>query len=574
MKNNNEEYTLKIKELEQTINSQSGETSHFNVFCSEAGLGKSRETLRIVDESFDDWNNSNRYLIVKKFKKDVEEAVEYLSHRNKTGFLNILGVTSENWIQWKTKYEKLRDVRVMIITHQRYIDLCLNDEIRHAFVENRNVLIIDEKIKFPTYTFSKAIYDQVRSMLHTSIQQEYDKVCNKLLIELQKHEFEKKKNKVIRCKLKIHPATLRNFINLMNTNIENENDIRIKNALRNFIAGLNQWYSTKCLYNAGNISTFNHKHKLWGLQKNIILDASAYIDNVYKLGNFKLFGHERIISHSNSHFTIINFNTSKSSLRLNQSEFNAEISKKINNSYKVNDKTLIICHKDNHKLILEQLYKVGITRIGVGDEYDGEDFAINWFGNLIGKNEYSKFTQCWIIGTPNIPYEQYLIDYMMYRETDLGRKSTDIKLGRFVNDKFKAVQIGYIASEIYQSIKRIQRNQMPQGEFFIVNSDQEVLNTVLSQIKDANKVNKIEMEFQQIKKSKEHDNVEKFLDYFSSLPKGMYKKKDIFFKALGITNNFNRILTDARIQALLSVEGGIGLGVLKIHNKHIEKLVD
>ncbi|WP_438349199.1 hypothetical protein ACP8HI_00420 [Paenibacillus sp. FA6] len=568
-------YLSKIKKLRETITQTNADETSFSVFSLEAGLGKSLHTLKIIDSILDDWDNSLSFLIVRNFRIDIEQSVNQLEKHNKGLHTNVLGITFENWSEWQFNLDKLKDIRVLIISHQRYKNLCLDDKYRQAFMENREVLIIDEKIQFPIYTFSKITYDETRSLLHTGVQQEYDKVCSGLLKELNKQEIEKNKNKVVRCEPRIHPKTLGNFKKHMEVNIENERNMKHKNKLKEFMAGLEQWYSTKCLYNGGNISTFNRNHKLWGLKNNIILDASAGIDGIYKLGNFNLVGQERIVDHSNSQFTIIKFNSSKSNLQDNQSKFNPEICEKIKSNHKPHDQTLILCHKENYKAILEQLYKAEITKIGIGDDYNGENFAINWFGNLIGKNEYSNFTQCWIIGTPNIPYEQYLIHYMMYKQSDLGKKSTDIQLGRFKNDEFKAVQIGYISSGIYQSIKRIQRNERPQGEFFLVNGDPQIVSMVLSQIKGTDNVKSMDMDFvQKGKGDKKRDIIDKFVDYVYGLPKGMYKKKDIS-EAIGITNNFNRVLTDARVQSLLPItENRLGLGILKIHNKQIEKLID
>jgi hypothetical protein len=566
-------YINKLKELKRIITTSSTGENVFNVFCLEAALGKSRETLKIVDENLDEWDQPRSFLFVRRFRSDIHQSVKYLERHNSTLRTKVLGITSDNWGEWQYKLDTLKDIRVLFISHQRYVNLCLDDEARQAFMENREVLIIDEKINFPTYTFSRKTYDEVRSLLPTSIQPELDKVCRKLLKILEKQVVEKNKNKVVRCAPRIHPATLENFKRLMEVNVENEKDMKKKSTLKNFMEGLDQWYNTKCLYNGGNISTFNRKHKLWGLQNNIILDASAGIDGIYKLGKFNLVGHERIVDHRKSQFIIIDFNTSKSHLRHNESKFYPEICEKIKTNHQSNDKTLIICHKDNRKVILEQLHKAQVTKIGMGDDYNGEDFAINWFGNLIGKNEYSNFTQCWIIGTPNIPFEKYLIQYMMYKQCDLGMKSTDVVRGRFKNDEFTALQIGYIASEIYQSIKRIQRNAMPQGQFFIVNNDQRIVSLVLSQIKGANNRTAMVMDFQQeAKREKRRDNVDKFVDYVYGLPKGVYQKKDIF-NAIGVTTNFNRVLTDARVKALLPTTV-TGLGMIQIHNKQIQKLTE
>lgn len=566
-------YTDKINELKNVINSKESMANEFNVFALEAGLGKSRATLKIIDDNLDDWDNKDSYLIVRRFKADILQSEEYLQKHN-SGLRKVLGITSDNWGEWKLKLDLLKNIRVLIISHQRYIDLCLDDTVRQAFIDTRDVLIIDEKVNFPIYTYSKKTYDAVRSLLHSGVQQDFDKACKGLIKEVNKQEVEKNSNKVLRCEPQIHPKTLDKFRILMKVNIENEKDMKKKSTLIHFMEGLEQWYNTKCVYNNGNISTYNRKHKLWGLKNNMILDASAGMDEIYNLSKFNLIGQERIVDHSNSVFKIIDLNSSKSHLKHNQNNFYPEICEKIKANHKPEDKTLIICHKDNHEIIKSQLHKTDIMKINVGDdEYKGEDYVINWFGNLIGKNEYSNFTQCWIIGTPNLSYEQYLVHYMMYKQSDLGKKSTDIVLGRFKNDEFKAVQLGYISSEIYQSIKRIQRNATPQGDFFIINNDRGIISKVLSQVKGA-EFQTIQMDFQQEKKREnKRDNVDRFVEYVYRLPKGMYKKKEIG-SHLGITN-ISRILTDSRVKALLQVsEIGVGLGLIKVHNKYIEKLTD
>jgi hypothetical protein len=565
-----EQYTNKIKQLKEEITKGNTGTDNFNIFSIEAGLGKSRETLKIIDENLYNWENQRSFLLVKRFNDDIERSVEQLKHHNNAFQTNVLGITSNSWSkEWRMKKDKLKDIPVLIISHERYIRLCLDDEIRQAFTENREVLVIDEKVNFPVYSFSKSYYDKVRSILPYTLQGELDKVCEKLLRELQKHEVKNKdKNKCVRCEPKIHHATLDRFKRLMEVNIENVRNMEDRNTIENFMKGLDLWYTTKCVYNGGNISTFNRKHTLWGLQNNIILDASAYVDGVYQLlNNYKLIGQERIVDHSNCSFTVIDFNSSKGNLKKNEKEFYKEICEKIQANHKPSDKTLIICHKNDYKRVKEQLNEIGIIDIGEGDKYDKEDFAINWYGNLTGKNHYAEFTQCWLIGTPNLPYEHYLIHYMMYsKSSDLGRKSLEIEHGRFKNEEFRKVQVGYIASEIYQSIKRIQRNAKPQGEFFIVNSDKEIISKVLNQIKGSSDFERIQLDFdiKRREEKKKGDNVDKFIGYIRYLPVGMHPKKK-FKDRLQITN-LDRILRDSRVKDLEET------GVIKIYYRAIEKL--
>jgi hypothetical protein len=67
-----------------------------------------------------------------------------------------LGIHSDNWSdEWKFNLNEIKDFPLLIITHKRYIDLCLDEELRQYFIEDRGTLIIDEKIEFPIYFFSK-----------------------------------------------------------------------------------------------------------------------------------------------------------------------------------------------------------------------------------------------------------------------------------------------------------------------------------------------------------------------------------------------------------------------------------
>lgn len=566
-------YTLKVNQLEQAINEVTNQPTYFKVFNYEAGFGKSREMIRIVEESLSDLESSNRYLIVKRFRRDVDEAAAYLDHHNNPLKLNVVGLTRENWgSEWKNNPDKLVEVRVLIITHQRYINLCLDDELRECFTLNRNVLIIDEKVSFPTYSFSKKLYDEVRGYLDSSIQSELDKVCKKMNARLEEYKLDKKENTCIRTRVSIHPNTLVNFMSLIeaNRNIPSLKTLsRVqRNNLETMIKGLPLWYSNNNVYNNGNISTFDQRHHLWGLDNNIILDASAGIDGSYNNKNiFTVVGQERIIDHSNSKFTIVDFNSSKSNLRLNGDDFYAEICSMIKERHRTDDKTLILCHKENAEKIELILHRMEVNSIGVDDKYSNQEYAINWFGNLVGRNDYSKFTQCWILGTPNIPYEQYLLKYMIYNNSDLGRKSLDIHSGRFKNKEFKSIQIGYIAAELYQSIKRIQRNEKPSGEFFLVNNDNEIVETVLGQIKGSGNRSYRKLELTE-KRNKvvAPDRVDRLIEYLKELPSGKYPKSEIV-EALGLSSsNFSTLLKDSRFRAFEKT------GFVRVYPKQIHIL--
>ena len=577
------DFTDKIAHLKEIITEGSTGTEAFNVFAIESGLGKSKYTDQIIDESLNDWENIKTYLVVKRFKEDVEEMSRVLSHHNPPiGFSpTVLGITSDNWGEWKEQTEILKQVRVIIITHARYINICLDDELRQVFTDSREVLIIDEKVNFPIYSFSEIYYENIRKMLPSvAFKEEFDKVCKKLRKILEQHQTAGDQNKVIRIEPKISTNTIKDFLKLVDLNIKDIKDLSNRNAIQNCANGLEQWYSTMCIYNGGNIITFNRKHMLWGLKNNVILDASSSIDAVYQISHdYTVIDKGRIVDHENSTFYNIPFNTSKKNLQQNQNEYYKEIALKIKDYHTENDQTLIVSSKDGYKKVKDELLELGITEIHIPKQPQRENneesregkvtqpFAINWFGNIIGKNSYADFTQCWIISTPNIPLGHHLMHYMMYaKRKNLGKNSLELDRGKFKNAEFNKVQAGFVASEIYQSIKRIQRNTKPKGEFFIVNSNDVLIDQVLGQIEGSINRKTFDLEFvQKQKQGRESNHIDAFIDYMKLKPVGEYSKKQIS-EDLGIKHLY-RVLKSDRVQLLEEYNH------IKVKSRSIEKVM-
>ena len=102
---------------------------------------------------------------------------------------------------------------------------------------------------------------------------------------------------------------------------------------------------------------------------------------------------------------------------------------------------------------------------------------------------------------------------------------------------------------MYQSLKRIQRVAKTKGKFYVVCEDEYIVDTILSQIKNAKVTNVIELDFkkeEEENKPKKIDQVDKFLEYILVQDKGNYKKSDIS-KQLKITK-LNRVLSDTRVK--------------------------
>jgi hypothetical protein len=521
-------YIGKMRYLEEVIafHEETGRDT-FNVFNFEGGLGKSLQLLKILDRKLLDSSFRGNFLIVKKFNSEIDKAVQFLVDR---GHFDVLGITAENWTsEWSKHPRDLQNMRVIFISHERYVRMCLSQDRDH-FTKNRDVLIIDEKVIFPIYTFNKKLYDSVRTLFARTIQKELDLVCEPLHDWIEK--FLDSKNTCNRVRAKIDPSVIQKFKAIVQSNRLVLSQTQ-RDSLEYFLQGLDIWYQTTCVHNAGNISGVNPKHRHWGLKNNLILDASASIDGVYKMNpaKFNLINQGLVIDHGKCKFNIYNFNTSKSSIRKHELELFPEIVAKIKETLQKEDRILIICHKENAKKLCNHLQSEGIQDVLVHEkekQYDGQQVVINWHGNIVGKNEYSQFNKCWLIATPNLPFEQYLIHYVQYSNQGLGHKGMELHNGRFANETFKKVQVGYIAAEMYQALKRIQRVVVPEGEFNIVSNDPETVEQVLKRFKNACQRETYSFTFKEKQEAereeKRSQKVAKLEKYLSELPIGRYKK--------------------------------------------------
>ncbi|MED1441913.1 hypothetical protein P4U24_08885 [Aeribacillus composti] len=579
-------YTKKMNFLVRVITEYETENQKhdFNVLNFEAGLGKSFTVNRLLQEIVNyHWDFKKKFLIVKRFNEDSIKSVDFVEDEFVKG--SAVAITHENWKKWQSNLEELKTKQIIFISHERYISLCENEELRQVFVHNRDIMIIDEKVNFPVYTYNDERFNEIFQILPNDTRELLIKVCKPLnnFIDLQKTL--KQTNKVFTHRFKIHPATLKNFIEECQIAIDNFTikETKHRNKVKDFIKELPFFYSNQCIYNSNNISTYNSKHKHWGLKNNIILDASAAIDGVYycnRKNKFKVIEQSRIIDHRDSNFYIYKFNSSKSNILKYKDKYFAEMAQHIIQNRKSTDKTLIITHKGKdfaekiHNELI-QLHNQEDVWIDKKDkkkdkDYENQSIAISWYGNLIGKDWARDFTQVWLLSTPNIPLEHYLIQFLHYSDDKIGNKSTELVKGKYKNANFKAIQNGYVAAEMYQALKRIQRVPLPKGDFFIVSDKEDLITSILSQIKNAEITKEYELNFmieekeemeRQKKLNKKPDQVDMFIEFVLNEKKGTYKKSDVA-KQLKISK-INRVLSDTRVKTLLNKR-------LKIHTRKIE----
>jgi hypothetical protein len=571
-----EPFSLQLREYIQSlenwiIHDELGE-GNFRVFSLEAGLGKTYNTYKIICNYLKDNQKIRRkFLIVKPFKNDVEECIHIIGQKLEQR--KLLGITSFNWTEWMNKKEQLKNFDVLVITHQRYKDLCLNEDTRKAFCKERHTLIIDEKINFPVYSFDEAKYYDILNAIPVALHPKLFEVCEPLRMLKEKYsQLNGSNNECYRCNPVIDTELLNNFKSAVTSNLSN---LRKQDKLQDvveFLPLLEILYSNECIYNNGRISSYNQLHKLWGLKNNIILDANGTIDHLYGLSDrFFVKDESRFLNHSSSTINWINCNSSKSFIQRNHKAFFGNICNLIKAKKKDGDKVLIIVHKAFEETLLQHLQQYGLYNVGVGDSYQDESIAINHFYNLIGKNTYSHFNQCWLLGTPNIPMESHVLHWQQYLQSkldgyELTMYSDKIEY-KFREQVFEKIRVGHIVGELYQSAKRIQRNNQPKAEIFIVTKSVDIIRGVTNEMKNILEGERIDLDIGSNKKNSERKptHSDAFVRYLNCLSPGIYPKKEIR-EVLGIKQaNFNRCLKDYRVQDMIADK------LISVHHNKIEK---
>ncbi|MFP9126794.1 hypothetical protein [Niallia sp. BSM11] len=195
-------------------------------------------------------------------------------------------------------------------------------------------------------------------------------------------------------------------------------------------------------------------------------------------------------------------------------------------------------------------------------------FAINWFGNIVGQNNYSDFDLVYIIATNNLPYPVYFLQYAIYngfnKLKDLNLK---VKKGKFVDDSIEKIRIGFLAADFYQAAKLIQRNPNPKGHFIIVNNNEEVTLLVQEQFKNIQFLTiDREFEFSSENKQKAITLDIKLINYLKELNEGIYKKAEIAEKIGTKTHNLSRLWKSKQIQSFIKT------GYIKVEHHDIKIL--
>ncbi|MDU7150112.1 MAG: DEAD/DEAH box helicase family protein [Clostridium sp.] len=504
----------------------------FILLNNEAGMGKTTGTEKALVKAAIE--HSKKSILVRYSCNDGKESMDRMNSIAGKEIAFAYNTETKDLL----KEFELNKYPILIITHQRYKLLSKRCDRRRDYTKGRSILVIDEEIDIidPINISIKELADveeKIHQLKNSYIIEKFNKI-NKDIKEI----FIPNRDINILYPQKNIVNELQDLISFINANISLEFDSKINmlvEELNNIKYALNQI----SVMDNKIIKSFHPNVDYWGLETNLILDACSHMNELYKFKrNFILHNQQRVFNYSNWTFNITNINSCKSSID------------KADNYYREIDKHLKELSKQEVLLIASKDIKEN-NILNLND-----NVKVAWFGNVVGKNDWRDFTQCYIILNPQIPFSQYILKYLFYAKDnlndnvlkDLTRRVFN-KVYRFNNPILDKIRVSQIAMDMYQAVKRINRSNERIAKVYIVNHDKKIVDMLLKEFQGC-KTDKYSLDVKYaISKAKEDydkKRVErayytKFINLLKSLPTGRYSKNDLREK-IGYENkkNFNK----------------------------------
>jgi hypothetical protein len=548
--------------------------TYFKVIDLECGTGKSRTTMEILANNCDE--NIHKYLYVVERNSDAIQCAKRINLlANKTV---AIAVNTDNCDRKEFNKIKgqLNTYRVVIISHEKYKALVIDKINRKYFTDARDTLIIDEFLDMSKGNELVLNIDYLHGLetllLHRALRKEFadctSEVEDYLLAEKPMQSFFNSK-----VTLNVTSKKINHLKKLINTNLTQDYLTNVgytKTQLLREIDNIKQFYNQTCIVEGDIMYATNRRYQYWLLNNNIILDASGKLNKSYELNDiFKLQHQTPVLDHKQWTFITMNTNTCNSA-KSKAIDFYETVDK-VTKTLGI-DNTLVVGNKAD-EISIKSNYK-------------------NHFGNLTGSNEYKDLSNCVIIHNPNLPYRQYVLQYLYHsnkkfdnRNKWCGKRcgSGNNQVYRFYEDKFEEFRQCVNANELYQAIKRVNRNMELNSKIFIFNNDSEMLDRVLKMFRGEYKTKEYDnkIEFEKTKKEeydesrKENRQAMKFIKLCQDIRKlkytelqatkknrkhediireGIYNKDALreFMQIKDKSNFTNKVLNDADVIAYLN----------------------
>lgn len=507
----------------------------FKVVDNECSFGKSTVALQgIIHYYSNPFNRNNKVIWVTERVEDCEENAQWLN--DITGIENFaVAITVD--VPRGLREEYIRKYSVIFITHERYRRLSreYNEDERNSFQNGKHLMIIDEKINMQsTITFCKTkhneMIEEIKKLVGKKASSQalglYYKIVSPLIKYLNKTTRKDVYKQGLILNFQADLQDVKNNIDELKSIIKANADEDViyedfedkeYQTIYEKIEDLKEFYNGRCIVDSMVYSKLcevvlqvpNYSMQMWGLQNNIVLDATASIDLTYQYKDdiFQLISQKKVFNHKYWNIHCLDVNCTTYGRTRKYTNFYEEINNIIQENGENNFFVMANLYDDE-----EPTYKGSTTRRKKHIFFG----SVGHVGNLNGRNDYAEKKN--YINTDYI-YENdrsYILKYLYYNrnaEIENWRSNS----GKFVDEKLDEFKMYEVARNLYQSIKRINRDMKYISNVFFLSHRKQITNLTLSMLEGANIIDDIGLEKRFIKvekevKIKENKKINQFKD--------------------------------------------------------------
>lgn len=516
------------KLLIQYISQKLTETKNhniFNVFDNEAGFGKTRIGLNALPYFIKN-NLNSRVLWVGEETSEIDSHVAYLNDLFQKEVA--IAIHSKNG-KSKEPIKALEQYTFVFITHERYRRLSLNAKERELYTNNRDLLIIDEYVDMTknvdlavdTRKIEKDNYIIFNRTKYIQWQDKISRLFGANSNMLKAFEIVTKElNNVLEFNRNIEKATLFGFEKYLekihnelketpiNTETFNNTQKKEYRKYKKIISDLKNFYIGSFIIEEGKraeettLKVPNYEIEMWGLKRNIILDASAQFHFEYTLNPniYKIHKQKKVFNYHKWELINVKVNSTTSG-KTKYKDYDETVNKIIKKLGE--DNTLVVTTKDNDvKPIDKSNPQKGYKKIKI---FFG---TVTHWGDFKGKNEYGKLQHEIIEDSNWLWYSDYILKYLYYARHE-PNKNIDLKYNvrkrRFDSALLQIMAENMTIDNYYQAVKRINRNMEYESRVCIMCDNERIFNAVVGMLPNCKHSVKDNV-FEKIKKDRKIEN--------------------------------------------------------------------